>query len=722
MSVIPCPNPPPPCPPGDNPLQGFGSEGPDSTTFVSDQWGNDMPPLGSDWKTWPCFAMSQSQVSQDDSDAIGLAEIAACEANGRLVFGNRNQSCQSLCDDGLPFTFTVAENRFFSFSQLMADRMAFTFACKQVTARRVCMSPLSDNEVCATAAFTGSITATGRFQPFIFSVSAGSLPPGMTLTQVTATRCEITGTCTVPGLYSFMIQAVDRTGSFMQKPFVITVQDCSNDEVYFVHDCGADTLTLSVTPPSWITVDTLNSRLVGAAGTYTADSKADANVLAQSALDAYATTQLALGNLSCSTCVAPPFPPQLINGNIDGTVPSPDIPGNFAVLIPFNGVAGQVLNLFMFNMPVIFGNVRVRNPDTTLAGASIVSPYQPDTAGDVWLQIVLTQTGLYEIECTTDPGVDPGGTGVFSLAIASGPTANLALAGFFNYKLAYAPTSQLLFVCDQNSDQVLVINPVTNAIIATLHIAGSGGVTDLVYGSGQDIVYAMSIAAGNYAIQEISSAGVLGLNYATALSSVGSAVAFIDYDAVRDRIVFVTDRNAVNYQIIDCVTRASVTSAALGATGAGVAFSAANNQYYFSTSSPGGTIYKVDAVTLANVASVLTGPPNVGFSIDYIAEVGRLIITMAGPIVNVVNPATDTVVQTINGMLGFEYATYDPCNHQIRLDQFNMGMVCISDTTFLPVNFFSIGTSGISEGATVASVNSRTYALDRNNNVLYAIP
>lgn len=75
----------------------------------------------------------------------------------------------------------------------------------------------------------------------------------------------------------------------------------TNDVVYFNHPCPGGTLTLSVTPPSWITVDTVNSRLVGAAGTFSSNSKASANAIAQAALNGYGNQQLGLATLTCVT-------------------------------------------------------------------------------------------------------------------------------------------------------------------------------------------------------------------------------------------------------------------------------------------------------------------------------------------------------------------------------------------------------------------------------------
>lgn len=73
----------------------------------------------------------------------------------------------------------------------------------------------------------------------------------------------------------------------------------TNDIVFFNFPCESGTITLSVTPPSWISLDVPNSRLVGAAGTFNSNSKAAANATAQAALDGWANQQIGLGTLTC---------------------------------------------------------------------------------------------------------------------------------------------------------------------------------------------------------------------------------------------------------------------------------------------------------------------------------------------------------------------------------------------------------------------------------------
>jgi hypothetical protein len=96
----------------------------------------------------------------------------------------------------------------------------------------------------------------------------------------------------------------------------------TNDLVFFNHPCPGGTLTLSVSPPSWITLDAVNSRLVGAAGTFTSNSKASANAIAQAAIDGWGNQQLGLGTLTCVSSSGCGTLPTLRDSKTDTTMNS----------------------------------------------------------------------------------------------------------------------------------------------------------------------------------------------------------------------------------------------------------------------------------------------------------------------------------------------------------------------------------------------------------------
>lgn len=87
-----------------------------------------------------------------------------------------------------------------------------------------------------------------------------------------------------------------------------------NVEVYWTCP-GGTTIVFTGVRPAWITVDYVNNRLVGAAGTYSGVSQVAADTAAQTAIDDYATVAQMFGALDCTT---PPPPPATVNiyGNL----------------------------------------------------------------------------------------------------------------------------------------------------------------------------------------------------------------------------------------------------------------------------------------------------------------------------------------------------------------------------------------------------------------------
>jgi len=82
--------------------------------------------------------------------------------------------------------------------------------------------------------FTTTIPVTGGQGPFTFSISSGSLPPGLTLNTTTGV---ISGTPTTSGTYSFTIMVVDANGSVA---YSSCDTGCSNisEKFDFLANCG----------------------------------------------------------------------------------------------------------------------------------------------------------------------------------------------------------------------------------------------------------------------------------------------------------------------------------------------------------------------------------------------------------------------------------------------------------------------------------------------------
>lgn len=57
--------------------------------------------------------------------------------------------------------------------------------------------------------YSVTLTGDGGVPPYIFSISSGSLPPGLVLTQINDTQATITGVPTTNGTFNFTVQITD---------------------------------------------------------------------------------------------------------------------------------------------------------------------------------------------------------------------------------------------------------------------------------------------------------------------------------------------------------------------------------------------------------------------------------------------------------------------------------------------------------------------------------
>lgn len=86
---------------------------------------------------------------------------------------------------------------------------------------------------------------------------------------------------------------------------VVPLEPYGNSAIYYAPCTGDEVLSVSGNLPSWITLDTVNNRLVGAANTFRGTSPAIANARAQASLNSFGASATASGDLECSICPAP---------------------------------------------------------------------------------------------------------------------------------------------------------------------------------------------------------------------------------------------------------------------------------------------------------------------------------------------------------------------------------------------------------------------------------
>jgi len=226
MPTIPCSSPPSLCPNPQNPIFGYDSAAIDGETFLARASSPTPPPIAgqSPIRSFPCVSFFESQLSQEIADLSAARGAASCANSCAPLFVNTIQACPSQCPDGSIFYYVIAEGQFAATNQLLADRMAFTYACKQIAKSKVCLSDMSV-AMCLGGDIDETVRATGRASSYVIAVSSGTIPPGTTFTQVDNFTATFTGTPTEAGVWFFAVRATDSRGNFMQKVYTVRVID-----------------------------------------------------------------------------------------------------------------------------------------------------------------------------------------------------------------------------------------------------------------------------------------------------------------------------------------------------------------------------------------------------------------------------------------------------------------------------------------------------------------
>jgi hypothetical protein len=210
----------------------FSSEAPDKITFngVGFPIGNPDDPIGPVIFTDPgCVSVCTSNVSQDDADSCAAIQAYLCQHSGGggpgnpllPVFYNDQQSCSFPCPDGSLFTWTVLAGFVVTGNQDLSNRIAENIACARAAQRHICLPPL--NNGCLNDAFSQVINVSTGVGPFVFTITAGALPPGVTMTQTDDRNALIAGTPTAAGSFPFTLTVQDPDGNYMAKAYTFQV-------------------------------------------------------------------------------------------------------------------------------------------------------------------------------------------------------------------------------------------------------------------------------------------------------------------------------------------------------------------------------------------------------------------------------------------------------------------------------------------------------------------
>lgn len=135
---------------------------------------------------------------------------------------NAGATCTVKCPDGTTFTYTLPAGTVVAATQAEADAIAQTLACEEANRLKMCLAPMAGCS-CLGVVFDARIYFLEGARNSVWTISLGTLPPGLGLLNATGIETRITGTPTAAGQYQFTLRATDDNGNFAEKVYQIYV-------------------------------------------------------------------------------------------------------------------------------------------------------------------------------------------------------------------------------------------------------------------------------------------------------------------------------------------------------------------------------------------------------------------------------------------------------------------------------------------------------------------
>lgn len=283
------------CPGSDTPVSNYSSEKTDGVEFVGLRYPNwdwtnpygDGGPYPSTFNAQGCLSVCLA-TTQELADLCAAAQAYICANPSSNTFFNEPQSCTVGCPDGTQTTFTTPAGTFAAANQTTANTLAHDYACQKANEMRLCFNASTSQPTryprrpptllpltpyaCLNGQYDDFILAYPASVPVTFEIVSGSLPPGLDLTTNELLEpfgaCEISGSATTIGSYTFSVKATDARGRTVTKSFTIAVMGITTDSALpdanvgspyseqLDADGGTAPYTFSTTPdemPPWLT-------------------------------------------------------------------------------------------------------------------------------------------------------------------------------------------------------------------------------------------------------------------------------------------------------------------------------------------------------------------------------------------------------------------------------------------------------------------------------------
>jgi uncharacterized repeat protein (TIGR03803 family)/YVTN family beta-propeller protein len=335
-------------------------------------------------------------------------------------------------------------------------------------------------------AYSSALVASGGVAPYTFSITSGSLPPGLTLNSSTGT---ITGTPTTAGTYGFTAKVVDSQGNTATSSCSIVVSSLTlscptgTGQVGVAYS-SALTATGGVAPytfsiisgalPPGLTLNTSTGAITGTpttTGTYSftaqvVDSKGNTATASCSIVVTSAGT-------SPTTTILTLMPSSIPVGSVGPIVMT-------ATVTPVSGGGTPTGTATFFNGSTQVGTATLSggvgtfnyNPSSLAVGIySITAVYSGDSVFSASTSqaqtLAITQTGPFAYVA------DNSSNTVSVINIPTGQVTNNILVGSGPWGTAISPDQTQVYVTNNQGNSVSVINAASGSVVATIPVQSS---------------------------------------------------------------------------------------------------------------------------------------------------------------------------------------------------------------------------------------------------------
>lgn len=301
------------------------------------------------------------------------------------------------------------------------------------------------------------------------------------------------------------------------------------------------------------------------------------------------------------------------------------------------------------------------------------------------------------------------------------PATDLIVAtvavGNFPTGLAWCSSTNRVYVCNQLDDTVSVIDCVTNTVVATVAVGDAP--LFVVHAPVNDRMYVSNSGAGTVSVIDPST------NTVVATITVGAGPRGVGYHSGQDRVV-VANGTDDTISVINPSTNTVVSTVAVGDNPHSVAYAVTNDKLFVSNLTAGTVSVLNNVFSVTATLAAPTGPQGMVWASD---ENLVYVSGSSAGVVTVIDPVTSTVVATIPGRSFSGGMAYDTTRDLVYVASASDDFVMVIDPSlsggWFSTSGYDAGTPGLRKLWRKFSVDAATptgtgitvqYSLDDGSN------